>query len=337
VAQPPEIRDIADELSRLAARAWARVQAALDRLTGRNPQSRTLHREIQATVSTEMGRLRQAIARWAREKLPVVFARGDAEAARRVGTTGMSADLAAHRAVEQAIAREMVEKALTATRNVEASTKALLRRVAADEVLGAMRRKRSFEKVPARVTQIMRERGVHAVRYSNGARHGMDDYFEMLSRTVAARMYNAAILERGKRHGVIAAEVQDGHGCQWPTGHGHAPEANGLVVSIELFQSFPIAHPRCVRVPLLRTDIRDPAELMDGELPSAKILDTAEQDYYRQVARQAVQEEARRAQLAGRRPDRLDARRRRIEARAARLAARRGAGDADVPGDLDIQ
>lgn len=304
--QPPENTEDAAALIAAYEAAQRVIDTAVRALRDRPSaaQSRRQHREIRIGVDVVLDGLAVQTDRWAATQLPGVAARGAWNAVATLPDVAESGVDGA--AVVADVADELVQALARATENVRTSLAAMLRVIATDPQLVTATRARDVAPALARLEELAD--GVYAVRYANGTRMPLGAYADMLIRTITARAYNLGTLEAARRHGVGAVEVQDGLGCQWPTGHGHPPAADGMVVSVDLAEQFPLAHPNCQRGYLLRPDVVDPAGLDDGELPDPEPTpaDTSGQT----VARATV-----RATVARYRA--------RLEARARKLAARR--------------
>lgn len=287
--------------------AQAAVDAAVGTLTARplGARSRTLHRTIRIRADVALSGLGARADEWTATRLPAVAGRGAAAAVTvlpDVAEPGVDAT-----AVVADVADELVQALARATDAVRTSLAAMLRAIATDPELATATRARDVAPALARLEQLA-DGAVYAVRYANGTRMPLGAYADMLIRTITARAYNAGTLQAARAHGVGAVEVQDGLGCQWPTGHGHPPAADGMVVSVGLAEEFPLAHPNCQRGYLLRPDVVDPSALDDGELPEPEPTpaDTSGQTAARAVVRATVARY-----------------RARLEARARRLATRR--------------
>lgn len=72
---------------------------------------------------------------------------------------------------------------------------------------------------------------------------------ETIARTELAYAQNILAVDRYHRRGVTEVEIMDGDGCGWES-HDSGDKANGSVRTLEEFLQTPLAHPRCVRVPL---------------------------------------------------------------------------------------
>lgn len=150
------------------------------------------------------------------------------------------------RSAVSALAAGLGRDLLEATQNVESSTKTLIREFVREGVATQLiQGKSSLE--ASRIAQGFLERnGVYAVKYSNGARHGVAEYARMAVRTTSALAYNEGIFQSASGEGVEFYEVFDGPGCGW-TAHDDPGKANGSIRTVSACRQFPIAHPNCRR------------------------------------------------------------------------------------------
>jgi hypothetical protein len=104
----------------------------------------------------------------------------------------------------------------------------------------------------------MEDNRISAVVYADGARHGLADYTDMLLRTKSAEAFQRAGLGQGTQLGVGWWEVLDGPACGW-SAHDDPLLANGLIVTTEQAEQYPLAHPRCRRCTTPRPDLQTAA------------------------------------------------------------------------------
>lgn len=70
-----------------------------------------------------------------------------------------------------------------------------------------------------------------------------------IARTELARAQNLTAVHRYAKADVEEVEIMDGDGCGW-TLHEDGDKAHGTIRTLDALRDYPIAHPRCVRVPL---------------------------------------------------------------------------------------
>ncbi len=224
---------------------------------------------------------------------------------------------APHRAAVQVLANDTFGAVLEATGFVDADSKAWVRRVSKQltgfKLTGGTPVKAQARKFEREIAREFRSRGIGAVTYRNGARHGFGEYAEMLMRTQTAKAYNAGTMNQGRLAGIRFYEILDGANCGLVSHHD--PElANGKIVPYEVAVAFPIAHPNCRRALNPRADVTR-ADVDAGDVRS-------------------VQSEASRIDQAAFERALADQRTRRADARASRRPTRpqRGQPSASRPG-----
>lgn len=95
---------------------------------------------------------------------------------------------------------------------------------------------------------------VGRVQYSNGARFPLGSYVDMLLDTRSTLAYNQGAYDGARRRNVEVIQLVDGPGCGL-VDHADPLKADGLLVSLQTANAYPIAHPRCVREFLERPDL----------------------------------------------------------------------------------
>jgi hypothetical protein len=234
--QPPEVEAAAEELIRLYRDAWERILAEQDRIATEpnRARRRARLRELRGTVEAELAALDAPTRLWLATRLPEVY---------RLGSGSSWSQF--HRSAVQQIATDTFGDVLAATRYVRADVKRMIRElgkavservVITDTAQGGARTLRN----------LLRERGLAAITYKNGARHGLGDYTDMLVRTKSAVAYSTGTINAAAEQGYEALIIFDGPGCGL-TGHNVGPEANGMIVSLDEARAFPLSHPRCQR------------------------------------------------------------------------------------------
>jgi hypothetical protein len=203
------------------------------------------------------------------------------------------------------LAGDTYSSLLDATRFVRESTKDLIRTLAREHVADKLIVGQTAEQAGRDLAARLEGRGIAAVVYKNGARHGLGDYADMLLRTKSAEAYTVATMGQLDRAGITFVEIFDGVGCGMAS-HDDPDKANGTVRPLIEAQRFPISHPRCRRAVAGRPDVKS---LRDAR--SARPSTTPAQQ-----ADQAEAEARRELEVAGR------ASRRAFEAQVKRRANR---------------
>lgn len=195
---------------------------------------------------------------------------------------------------------------LQATQHVKQTTKELVRYLAKEHAADRLLGNTTAQQAARDLADDLTGRGISAIVYKDGSRHGLDDYTDMLLRTKTAEAYQLGGFNQARGLGVRFMELLDNPACG-VDGHDDPRKANGLILPLEEAARFPISHPRCVRVTTPRVDILTAEDARRGS-PST----TPEQD-----ADQAGVER-RRLEAASRRAGRRRAVQRLLEERTAR-------------------
>lgn len=191
--------------------------------------------------------------RWTQEGLPLAYGAGVEQMANDIGIGAQFTRV--HRQALEQMQRGAMKDVLTATRFVRRDAKRLIGEI------GRMRIERALvtgrltaEGIGQQIKKLLRDRGLAAVRYANGARIGMGQYGQMLARTVTARAYSRGSLIEGDRQGVSMFEVFDGPDCGW-SGHRDPNKANGTLHDYDECRDQEISHPNCRRAFGPRPDV----------------------------------------------------------------------------------
>jgi len=232
---------LADPLAQAYAKAWAEVESWERKLVN-NPKQEARRRRLEATrrqIEADMGDLDEQSIEWLSNELPKVYL---------AGGTAAGDDLIwnqVHQHAAQRLANGLHTDLLHATQNVVRSTKDLVRTVAKDEQLRlALSGQETAVSAGRRMAQILKAKGVTALVYEDGSRHGLAEYSQMAIRTTTASAYNLGTLNATP--GVGRYEVFDGPNCGWST-HNDPQRAHGLIVTREEAEAHLISHPNCRR------------------------------------------------------------------------------------------
>lgn len=268
--QPPAVQAAAEDLIRVYRQAWDAILAEQQAIAAdpRRFRRRARLAELRAAVEAELDVLDAPTRRWLTVTLPEVYAAGA-----EVGITWSGL----HRSAVQQLASDTFTELLAATRYVRADTKRFVREAAKVLSEQTLTTGRTAQGQARGLARLLRERGIAAIRYRNGARHGLADYADTVLRTTTARAYNAGTVNDATGRGVEVFEVFDGAGCGW-TGHGVGPEANGMIVTAEQALAAPLSHPRCQRGFSARPDlaVAQAANVSAARSPAALVATAAE-------------------------------------------------------------
>lgn len=259
-------REGALELSRELERVFERIRRELRNVGSLN------HRRIVRRLRIEAQRLGdlQAIA----EGMAADYAAGtrtwiNEGGADRVYVAGAVASSLpftlspAHRAAIQVLAQDLFDDVLVATDFIESEAKDWVRRVSREMTGFKLTSGETARGQARKLERVLREEfgrnGIGKIIYSNGARHNIGEYAEMLVRTKTGVMYNTGTLNTGRQAGVEIYELLDGSECGL-TSHRDPQRANGLLVDYQTAMSYPLSHPNCVRSVAPRPDLSSTAD-----------------------------------------------------------------------------
>lgn len=308
--QPAEVDRIRAELLDLYTSAWLDIENQLAHLALQPPErSAVLRRrlnELSRDIGTEMEGLDHQMRAWLKERFPDIYRLGAIDAADQVGERFSWSQH--HRDAVQVLARQTFDDLLAATRFVRADTKRFVReaarRDAARSIIEGTPAARAGRDLATTLRSVFGTDPIAAVRYSNGARHGLADYADTVLRTTTATAFNQGTFNAAG--GVGWFEVFDGAACGW-TSHDDTDLANGSIRSAAECAAQTIAHPRCARSFGPRPDL--------GDASAAQAADRSTSDEARRLA---GEERAR----AARQPARLS---RKAEQRRQTIVDRRAA------------
>lgn len=319
------IAAIEDPLLQAYAKAWQEILDAQEAIAANPLEWRKRRRlvELQQAIEDKMAVLDAQTREWMRTQMIRPYALGAAAGAAELAQpAGAVWALLPEEAISR-IASETLSELLKRTRYVRRTTKSLIRAVARDEILGKLLQGRTAVQAGQRVRQILEQRGIHAIRYSNGSRHGLKEYAEMLVRTKTAEAYNLGSIEAQEVLGVEFWECFDGPSCGL-TSHRDPVQALGKVFDKDTALRYPISHPNCRRAWGGRPDIKtkEAASAASSSITAAQTLDQRAAD------RQRVAQQYRRRSKSAPRPVSRQ-RTARAADKASLAAAKRG--DATVP------
>jgi hypothetical protein len=243
---PPTVEALAEQLLAMYRAAWERIQAEQASIVDdpmRWRRSARL-RELDAQISALMDQVDVQAHDWLRRTFPQIYAAGAVSAA--ASLPGQFAWTAVHRDAVAHLAQGTFDDLLTATRHVRRTTKAMIREVARAETEAALTTGRTPSQAAAEMRGLLAEKGVWAVTYKDGSRHGLAEYSEVVLRTKTAVAFNAGTLNQSITAGAEFFEVFDGDECGWLS-HDDPDQANGKIVSANDAVDVPVSHPNCRR------------------------------------------------------------------------------------------
>jgi hypothetical protein len=292
VPQPLEVEEIQEELKRVYRQAWADIQAQLERAVLNPAAGRRRARliEVRRSIEKILDEVDATSRQWIKTQLPRAYGYGAATGAQQAGGSFVEWTTIHTDAVQQ-LATDTFDDLLKATRYVRRDVKRVIREAGKRMAELAVSTDRTAVGAGRELSRFLEQRGLAAVRYANGARHGLDEYGQMVIRTKTALAYNEGSLNGAQEAGAKYVEVFDGPGCGW-SGHEDPTQALGMIISIDEARAHPISHPNCRRSFGARPDITTKKQARAA---------TGGQVTPEQVAAQRAQDTARRAQQARRR------------------------------------
>lgn len=312
--QPAALDTLQEPLIEKYQQAWSRVLAEQQDLENNPLKYRRRARlvEVRRSIEAAMKDLDGEAEAWVANQLPKAYLAGAS-----AGGGGVTADAFSqiNQQAVQRLSNGLFNELLAATDGVNASTKKLIRAVAQDQALQKAIEGKTANQAAKEMRRVLEAKGIHAVTYSDGSKHGLGEYSEMAMRTTTAKAYNSGTL--GAHADVKFFEIFDGPECGLSF-HDDPTLALGLVVDRSTAEKFLISHPRCRRAFGPRPDVTTAKE--------AKGASSTTTPGQRQA--QLEQDAGRRGRAAARNPqaraDRLATRQASAEAHAARVQARAG-------------
>lgn len=253
--QPAEVNRAAEQLVSEFQRIWAQIieeQRRALRLRSRNQRKRRL-RVIETRIEKLIDDADAATRRWIAQTYPKIYHLGAITGATAAGAT-FNGWVDLHLNAIERIAADTFADLLQATAFVRADTRRFIQeasKLASTNVV---------EGTPAlrggvELERVLRDRGISAIIYRDGSRHGLAEYAQVVVRTKTAVAYNTATLNSGILAGVTYYEVFDGPDCGWVR-HDDPDTALGKIVTYDESIEQPISHPNCRRSFGARPEIR---------------------------------------------------------------------------------
>lgn len=243
---PVEASTLVEQLAALYRAAQAELVDELVASVGRpDPNGRVairrarLREQLRA-LESGLDQLDQSAREWISGDFPEVYRLGAAQGGLEFTWN------AEHREAVGMLAQDTMDDLLEATRFVRRDTKRFIRETAQLRVRSSLLEGQTARKQGAVFAQQLADRGIAAVTYRNGARHGLGEYGSMVVRTKSALAYNTGTFQNGAQQGVEWYECYDGPDCGL-TFHEDPYLANGLILPADQAYSYPISHPNCAR------------------------------------------------------------------------------------------
>jgi hypothetical protein len=284
------IAAIEDPLLKVYAKAWQDILDLQQQLAADPAKWRRRRRlaELRQAVEDKMADLDAAARAWTSSELVRPYALGAAAGATELGQSAAAVWTMLPDEAISRVATDTLNDLLKSTRHVRRTTKALIRAVAKDEILAKLIRGDTPGQASKRMQQILEQKGIHAIRYKDGSRHGLKEYSEMLVRTKTAEAYNLGALEAQEALGIEFWECFDGPKCGLSK-HSDPRRALGRIVDKQTALQYPLSHPNCRRSYGARPDIttKGAAEAATPSVLPSQTQAVIESDARRSRAQQA--------------------------------------------------
>lgn len=257
--QPAEVLAASEALRQAYDDAWASVTASLAALAQGPALARQRRRleGLRASIESTMDDLDAQAAQWVSHAFPLAYDMGARAMAGQVGI-GFSWSQP-HVDAVAVLAQDLYDDLLSATAFVRADARRLVREVMRSSTLSVLSEGRTAVQGARVAAAALRERGLAAVVYADGSRHGLAEYADMAVRSKSAVAYNAGAINHGRAFGIEYFEVRDGAGCGWGS-HDDPDTADGTIRSADECAGQAISHPRCQRSFGARPDITSDTE-----------------------------------------------------------------------------
>lgn len=241
------IEAIEEPLLKAYAKAWSEILDLQQQIVADPTKWRRYRRllELQRAVEDKMAELDAMTRQWTAQELVRPYALGAVAGATELAESAAAVWTLLPQEAISRIATDTLTELLKSTRYVRRTTKAMIRAVGRDEILTKLIRGDTAVQAGKRVQKILENRGIHAIRYKDGSRHGLAEYSQMLVRTKTAEAYNLGSLEAQEALGVTFWECFDGYACGL-TSHQDPNKALGSVVDKETALKYPISHPNAI-------------------------------------------------------------------------------------------
>ena len=344
MATPAELEALTASLRDAYESAWSFIKAEQDAIAG-DPAKFTRRgrlRELRAAVDDRLDQVDETARAWLANEFPNAYRFGAESAAATLGEAFRFTTI--DEAAVTLLAQDTFADLLAATNGVSDSTKRLIRELGKNQALLKTAAGKTAPQAARDLRRLLEARGIYAVRYADGSRHGLAEYTDMMLRTVTAKAHNAGTLNFGRRSGTEFYEVFDG------SGDSVCADANGRIVDADWAFANPLGHPRCQRSFGARPDVTtaEQARTAEPSTTAAQRADQAASERARAEAQRTRRNtRARRQTAAERRTVARQAREGRAAGRQARAARAGTQGDlgldrlpplpkpADLPGRID--
>lgn len=246
-------------------------------------------------VIRRMDELDSETARWMNNEFTRIYAHGGIDGSITADFTWSQEHFDAVRL----LAQDFMDDVLSATKYVRKDVKRFVREAASFRIQQGVIQGDVPRTTALEIKQLLQERGIAAITYKDGSRHGLDEYTRMLTRTKTAQAYNTGTLTQAASEGVKFWEIIDGPECGLSF-HDDPMRAAGMIVDRHTCDKFIISHPNCRRSFAPRPDIGTKKDLKTAQPfgTEEQRRDIRRMDIQRQ--RRALRAQTRQATIRGR-------------------------------------
>lgn len=240
MAHSTRVRSHIDPILAEVGSVWSHITSVLDGLVAQPDLARRAYLRTWSTnAKHDLDLLQAKIKSWTEQELQDLYDTGTDEAGGGEGNLDQSLAVA----TLAYISAQVMEPVMREIRAAKSQIDMFVRWVAQDPVLSEPGTAKADRL--AALESLIERTGLNSVLHSNGNRHPLGDYLQMLIDT------NGAIATFAGRINAYPSvsewTVEDGPDCGW-TSHDDPDPANGKTVSRDEAMAWPLSHPRCQRV-----------------------------------------------------------------------------------------
>lgn len=241
--QPALAHELAEDLAMTFRSAWTQIVEEQRRILSDQGafRRRARLRELRGEVESLMNQVDSTSRAWVKNQLRTVYRAGGIAGE----ITHQFAWTQSHLEAIAALQRDTMDGVLRATRYVRKDTKRFIREMSKSQLLTKLTTGQTAAQAGKNIEQLLRKRGISAIVYKDGSRHGLAEYGQMLARTKTAEAYNAGTITQSALDTKFW-EILDGPECGL-TAHDDGDPADGKIVDRFQAERYLISHPNCRR------------------------------------------------------------------------------------------
>lgn len=243
MAQPALAHELSEDLAQTFRSAWTQIVEEQARILNDPSRFRRAARlrELRGEVESLMGQVDSTSRAWVQNQLRTVYRAG--------GLAGQVAHdfswTQTHLHALATLQRDTMGSVLSATRYVRRDTKRFIREMSKSTILNKIVTGQTAQQAGKTIEKLLKERGIAAITYKDGSRHGLAEYGQMLARTKSAEAYNLGTIKQSAQD-CKWWEILDGPECGLVF-HDDGDIADGKIVDEATAEKYLISHPQCRR------------------------------------------------------------------------------------------